>query len=901
MLFLSKTYLQLKFLEEQMRKLLFIIIITFFAQAQTEAFDPENYRNREVTAIRLDQPLEIDGILDESLYSTKANGPLIQIEPNNGILGSEDTEFWVGYDDNALYIGVMMYDSNPDSIVARMSRRDRGGEETSDMLYIAIDSYHDKRSGFMFGINPIGSISDFTFSNDSDIDDSWDGIWDGQGRITKNGWSAEIKVPFSQLRFNKADENIMGIGLARMIHRKNETDFFMFIARDESGMVSHFATLYGIKNINPPKRLEMTPYVTGNYGVLKTEDENPFYNGKDSYINIGTDLKIGIGNNLTIDATINPDFGQVEVDPSVMNLSAFETYYQEKRPFFIEGASIFRFGVGGSTNRMSFETMEPTFFYSRRIGRYPQGEADGDWVKIPMATSILGATKISGKITDTWAIGGVSAITRREFARVKIDGEDSEIEVEPFTSYNLFRTLKEFNQGRQGLGAIMTYVNRNFEDEFLRGILSDQSTVLGIDGWTFLNQEKDWVIGGFLGYSNVVGSKDYIYDLQQTSARYYQRPDADHVELDPNRTNLDGFAAKATINKETGNWNFNSAIQFVSPGFENNDMGLNFRADNINKHISFGYKWLEPGKYFQLAEINTAYMTNHNFVGDKISEMVFLFGFARFNNFWTISPIIGIGPRTLSDQALRGGPMVISPSGLWSRVFIRTDSRKPIIYELGGNYEQSAKGSYSLNISPEIEMNLGTRLRLGFEPGYTKQIQIAQYIDSFDDETAVDMFGSRHIVAQLDRKIISAELRIDYTFTPKLSFQAYFQPYMTVGSYSHFKEFERPESYEFIEYGKNDNMEIIKDGSDGYYLYPNSINGNEIYIENPDFNYKALVGSAVLRWEFRPGSTLYIVWTRNGSDEQNPGVFNFNRDIKNLLNAESDNVFAVKLTYWFGK
>ncbi len=883
-----------------MRKLSFIIIITLFVQAQTEAFNPEDYRSREVIAIKLEHPLNIDGILDEPLYTTKANGPFIQIEPNNGILGSENTEFWVGYDDNALYIGAMMYDGNPDSIVARMSRRDQGGE-TSDILYIAIDSYLDKRSGFMFGINPIGSISDFTLSNDSNIDDAWDGIWNSQGRINENGWSSEVRIPFSQLRFNKADENVMGIGLGRRIHRKEEMDFFTYISREESGMVSHFATLRGIKNINPPKRLEMTPYVTGNYGILKTEEENPFYNGNVSDINIGTDLKVGIGSNLTIDATINPDFGQVEVDPSVINLSAFETYYQEKRPFFLEGAGIFRFGVGGPTNRMNFGTMEPTFFYSRRIGRYPQGEADGDWVKIPSATSILGATKISGKITDTWAIGGVSAITNREFANVRIDNENSEVEVEPFTSYNLFRTLKEFNQGRQGLGLVTTYVNRQFDDKSLRNLLSDNSTVIGIDGWTFLNHEKDWVIGGWLGYSKIKGSKDYIYDLQQSPARYYQRPDADHVDLDVERTSLVGFAGKASINKETGKWSFNSAIQFVSPGFENNDMGLNFSADKINKHISFGYKWLEPGKVFQLAMLNTAYMTNHNFAGDKISEMLFLFGFARFNNFWTINPIIGIGPRTLSDQKLRGGPMVIQPGGIWSRLRVRTDSRKSIIMGLGGNYQKSEKGSYSLHLSPEIEFNIGTRLRLEVEPGFDKQRQIDQYIDYFEDETADKMYGYRHIIAQMDRKTLSAEFRIDYTFTPKLSFQAYVQPYMTVGSYSHFKEFEKPETYDFVEYGKDNNMEITKDGDDGYELYPNGKDGNSFYVDSPDFNYKALVGSAVLRWEFRPGSTLYLVWTRNGSDDQNPGNFSFNRDMKDMFKADADNVFALKVTYWFGK
>lgn len=883
-----------------MRKLSFIIIITFFAQAQTTVFNPEDYRSREVTAIRLEQPLNIDGILDESLYSTKANGPFIQYEPNNGVLGSEETKFWVGYDDNALYIGAMMYDGNPDSIVARMSRRDQGGE-SSDILYMVIDSYHDKRSGFWFRINPVGSIADGTVSNDSNFDDAWDGIWDGQGRINKNGWSSEIRVPFSQLRFNKANENIMGIGLARRIHRKEEMDFFVYQARDESGMVSHFATLSGIKNINPPKRLEMTPYLTSNYGILKTEDENPFYNGKDSKINIGTDIKVGIGNNLTIDATINPDFGQVEVDPSVINLSAFETFYREKRPFFIEGANIFRFGVGGPTNNMSFGTMEPTFFYSRRIGKYPSYEVEEDWVKVPSATSILGATKLSGKITDTWSVGGFSALTRREFADVNIDNENSEVEVEPLTSYSLFRTLKEFNQGRQGLGMIYSYVDRRFEDESLRDILSDNSTVIGVDGWLFLNKDKDWVIGGWLGYSSIKGKSDYIYDLQQSSARYYQRPDADHVDLDVDRTNLEGFAGKATINKETGKWSFNSAIQFVSPGFENNDMGLNFSADKINKHISFGYKWLEPGKVFQMVSLNTAYMTNHNFAGDKLSERLFLMGFARFNNFWMVNTITGIGPRTLSDQALRGGPMVISPAGMWSRLYVRTDSRKSIIMELGGMFKKSEKGSYSAHFSPGIEFNIGTRLRLEVEPGINSQRQIDQYVDYFEDETADKMYGYRHIVAQMDRKTVSAEFRIDYTFTPKLSFQAYVQPYMTVGSFSRFKEFERPESYDFVEYGKDENMIIIEDGDDGYNLYPNGKDRNSLYIENPDFNYKALVGSAVLRWEFRPGSTLYIVWTRNGVDEKNPGDFALYRDLGNLLSADADNVFALKLTYWLGK
>jgi len=833
----------------------YLLIAIFISSlfAQSESFDPMQYKNREITAIRIDKPLEIDGILDESLYDSRAYEVLMQHEPNNGLPATEDTEFWIGYDDNAIYIGAKMYDSNPDSIIARMNRRD--GVENSDEFFMVIDSYFDRRSGFWFGINPVGSIADGTVSNDNNFNATWDGIWDGKSRIIENGWTTEVRIPLSQLRFNKSDENIMGIGVGRRIHRRSEMDFFTHISREESGYVSHIATLKGIKNIQPPKRLEGTPYITGNHGLLKTEEDNPFYEGKDTNINIGTDLKIGIGNNLTIDATINPDFGQVEVDPSVINLSAFETFYQEKRPFFVEGASIFRFGAGGPTNHINFGTMEPTSFYSRRIGKYPSygTDVDGDWIKVPSATSIYGATKLSGKITDTWSIGAFSALTRREFADVQIDGENSEVEVEPLASYNLFRTLKEFNGGRQGLGIIATYVDRKFEDKYLREILSDNSTVLGIDGWTFLNEDKDWAVGAWLGYSNVNGSREYIDDLQQSSARYYQRPDADHVKYNPDRTNLEGFAGKININRETGKWNFNSAIQFISPGFENNDMGLNFKADQINKHISFGHKWLEPGKVFQFLDLNTAYMSNHNFAGDKTNEMVFFFGFARFSNFWAVGPIIGYGPRTISDQKLRGGPRVVEPAGMWSRIFIRTDSRKSTIYELGIEYQREENNSYSIHISPEIELNLGTRLHLEFEPGFGQEFRPYQYVESFDDEKAIDMLGCRHIVAQMERKTLSAEIRMDYTFTPKLSLQTYIQPYMTVGSYSRFKEFARPESYDFIEYGKTNGMDIETDGDDGYLLYPNGMDEDNLYLENPDFNYKALVGSAVLRWEFRPG------------------------------------------------
>ncbi len=853
----------------------------------------------DIEAVRLNHPLQIDAKLTESLYSSQPFQRFIQSDPDNGEPATENTEVWIGYDDAAVYVGARLWDSEPDSIIARMGRRD--DDTNSDLFQVAIDSYHDRRSGFFFTVNPSGTIMDGTISNDSWTDDTWDGVWECRTAIDKKGWTVEMRIPFSQLRFNQQKQYSWGIGLGRMIQRRNEQALNVHIPRGESGLVSHFPTLNGISNIKPPKRIETLPYLTSGYSLLPSEQDNPFFNGRDNNLGVGADFKLGIGSNVTIDGTINPDFGQVEVDPSVINLSAYETFYREKRPFFVEGASIFSFGQGGPTNRWGFNFFEPDFFYSRRIGRPPRGEVSSEGsVDIPSATSILGAAKISGKINGDWSIGSVTALTRREYARVNNDGNISREEVEPLTSYNLIRSQKEFNNGLQGLGVLGTYVHRSFHDGSLRDILSDNAVTFGMDGWTFLNEEKDWVIAGWGGFSEVAGSRTRMVDLQQNSSHYFQRPDADHVSLDSTITRMRGFATRLILNKESGHVFLNSALGVISPGFESNDMGLTFGTDQINKHIVAGYNWYDPGKTFRRAEIGTAYMSNHNFGGIKTSERFFLFGFAQLLNYWSFNGFIGAGPRTLSDTKLRGGPMVISPSGGFGNFQVRSDNRKDIIYSVGAQGWSSEKGEYSREISGEIEIKLGTRLNLSVGPEYSIDRTIDQYVEEIADESVEAMYGKRYIMAQLNQKTVSADLRVNLTFTPTLSLQAYFQPFISTGHYSRFKEFKKPRTYDFMVYGEDGTT--VEEVDDGYLLYPTGgENDDAFFIENPDFNYKALVGTAVLRWEFKPGSTLYLVWTRNGYDEQHPGDFQFRRDMRDLLGTTTDNVFAVKVAYWLGR
>jgi len=879
--------------------------------AYEEPFNPNNYRDREVKAVRISEPLSIDGKLDEALYLGTSYSDFIQYEPFNGAKASQKTDMWIAYDDAAIYVGARMWDDRPDSVVGRIGRRD--AFLTADIFEVIIDSYHDKRTGFSFQINPAGSIRDEVYFNDSWTDDSWDGIWEGKTTIDDKGWTAEMRIPLSQLRFSEKQEYVWGILPTRYIQRTGEWDYFVYFPLNESGAMSRTADLTNIRDIHPPKRREYLPYVTASASNLPTRKDNAFIEGQDSNFGIGADIKLGIGANLTVDATINPDFGQVEADPSSINLSDHETYYDEKRPFFLEGRSIFHFGNGGPTNNISVNYSEPRFFYSRRIGRPPQGyvsSAVSDSLDQPSETRILGAAKISGKLGNNWSIGGLSAVTNREQARYYQNGKIVDEEVEPYTSYNLIRALKEMNDGRYGLGLMTTLTNRymdGVDDSNLFGaggsqnitaeLLSSQAIGLGVDGWAFLGEDRGWAIGGWGGFSQVSGTTTRMIGLQQSPSHYFQRPDANHVEMDSGMTSMRGHAGRIKLNKEDGNVQFNAAIGWVSPGFESNDLGLTFSTDVINKHISAGYRWLERGTYIRSASANILYANNHDFEGVNTADVIFSMASLRFVNFWSLNMNGGYSFENLSNTALRGGPRVPESPGAFFGVGLNSDYRKNISYSWSLDWGSEDDGGNELGLSMHLNLKLGDRLNLSFGPYLYWETDMTQYIAAVDDPANTQMYGKRYVFSQLDQTVTSADIRIDFPVTPRFSLEGYFQPFIAVGDYSNFKEYKRPESDEFLVYGEegstiDENFVIDPTGGsdeDAFSLY------------NPDFNYKALVGTLVLRWEFSPGSTMFLVWTHNGSDFQNQGKFDFAKDFNRLLDSEADDVFALKLSYWFGQ
>ncbi len=850
-------------------------------------------------ALRLTTSIVLDGKLDEPEWQRAGITNFTQKDPNQGQPASEKTEVWIAYDDAALYVAARLYDK-PDSIVSRIGRRD--ANMSCDWFYFAIDSYNDKRTGFYFGVVPSGSIIDGTMFNDSWDDDSWDGVWDASTNIDEQGWTVEMKIPYSQLRFPKQDEYVWGVNFGRAIERKKEESFFVMVPKGESGWVSRFADLNGIKNINPPTRIEFLPYTVSSMKITNQfTDGDPFNKEVMFKGNLGADMKLGLGSNLTLNATLNPDFGQVEVDPAVVNLTQFESFFQEKRPFFIEGSDFFNFGYGGANNNMGFNWGSPDFFYSRRIGRSPSGsEQHSGYVDRPANTTILGAGKITGKLSDNFALGGLVALTEREYSKID-DGAGNQFDdiVEPLAGYSVVRGLNEFNQGKQAIGFLATGTKRDLNESYLENSFNKNAYALGIDGWTNLDSGKTWVLTGWGATTRVEGSRERILALQESPTHYFQRPDAEHLEVDSNATSMTGYATRIAVNKQEGNVRFNSALGIISPGFETNDLGFLFRTDQINWHISTGYQWYEPDDMFRRKGFQVATFRNFDFEGNKFGEGYFLFFNAQLLNYWTLNGDIYFNKGILDNRLTRGGPLMKTTDRFGAWFGVGTDSREKVVGFVSIDGGRSESGAYSYSLSPEIEVKPSSNMSISLSPSYMRNFAVAQYVQTVADGWADKTFGNRYVFSQIDQHEFSGNIRLDWTFTPKLSLQLFLQPLVSVGAYSNLKELKEPRTFTFNEYGL-DNGSTISDSVSYFRIDPDG-NGaaSSFDISKPDFNFKSLRGNAVLRWEYLPGSTLYFVWTRNGSKYENRGNFELGKDFSDLVtNADHEDVFLIKLAYW---
>jgi hypothetical protein len=849
-----------------------------------------------VVAQRLSEKVVLDGRLDERAWQRQPISGFTQNDPEDGQPVTEKTEVWVAYDDEAVYVAARMYDSEPAKIISLLARRDDFVE--ADYFIFYVDPYNDKRSGFKFAINPSGSLADWSMYNDEWEDISWDGNWQGRAHRDDRGWSAEMKIPFDQLRFKKqaGGEYTWGVNFRRHIKRKNEIATFSWKSKIESGFVSRFARLEGIKDIEPKKLVEFAPYGASKANFLRPEEGNPFRSGEEFTANGGLDLKVGLSNSMTLDLSLNPDFGQVEVDPAVINLSAAESYYSEKRPLFLEGAPIFRFGEGGASDRIGADWSDPQFFYSRRIGRSPQGSVGDGYADIPEWSTIIGAAKFSGKIGG-WSLGLLSALTEREYARVDEDGLRSRREVEPFTNYSVLRAQKEYREGRQGLGFIATSVLRDFNSDTLAATLPGKAFSVGVDGWTFLDKKRVWVATGWLGLTSVQGTQESIAGLQQAYPHYFQRPDADHVHFDLEATALNGWAGRFTLNKQKGNFLFNAAFGFISPGFDSRDMGFQWDGDVVNGHVMVGYRSYKKWWAIKNWDVLLFTQRNYNFGGDLIGEQrLIAITNVTFTNFWEFYFQMSHNPDRWNQTQTRGGPLMKQQNYDWFDWSVSSDGRRPLVLSFGGFHVLSGWGRTTQQGFVTLRWKPRANLSLSFSPSYERLCDSSQWVTRIDDPLMTSTFGARYVFADLDQKTLACSIRLNWIFSPSLSLQAYIQPFIAVGAYRGFKEFARPRTYDFNVYGSGSSSISCAGGE--YTVNPGD-GGSQFTMADPDFNYKSLRGTVVLRWEYRLGSTLYLVWTQTRADFENPGDLALGRDLGAMLRAPGDNIVMLKATFRF--
>lgn len=848
-------------------------------------------------ASRARTEIKVDGMLNEKAWrKAPAISHFIQRDPDEGAKPTEKTIVKMLYTDDAIYVGARMYDASPDSIIAKVGRRDE--QLTSDEFTFYIDPYNDNQTGLYFGVNAGGTLYDGTLFNDSWDDDSWDGVWQGKAHIDHDQWTVEMRIPYSQLRFQKEDKYTWGINFKRFIARKNEKDYLKYQPRNGSGFVSRFDNLTSISNISPAHDLEVIPYLTTKASYLDHTPGDPFNDGSEYNFNAGADIKTNLGSNLTVNATVNPDFGQVEVDPAVVNLSDVETYFPEKRPFFINGSNFFNFGKGGADDFWNFNWWSPSFFYSRRIGRAPQGStpSDADFVDSPEGTHILGAAKVTGRLNGNWNIGALQAVTSAENARYSINNQLHSTQVEPLTYYGVTRVQKQFNDAKQSIGFIGTYTNRSFGNDALRNDINKSSGVIGVDGWTFLDKDRMWVVTGWLGMSHITGTRERMLNVQTNSTHYLQRPDFKNYGVDSTSTSMTGYAGRLWVNKQKGNVIFNAAVGVIDPKFDLNDVGFLGVTNIVNSHIGVGYQWTEPTNWYRSQLLIGAVFSSFDFNGNNTMAGAWSQYRLQLLNYYSLRMNVAFNPRTLNNRLTRGGPLAVNHGGSQYDLRLSSDSRKPVVLSLGGGSYLSRDGSDQWYLQSTIKWKPAANLSLSLSPSYSWGYDKAHYINTFFDPTATQTYDHRYVFAELDQNTISSSIRVNWTFTPKLSLQMYVQPLISSGKFSSYKALARPKSFRFLEFGKDGGSTF---DSQNYTADPDGAGpAPSMELGNPNFNYKSLRGNAVLRWEYRPGSTIYFVWTQSRSDVQDSGRFNLGNSFPRLINAHPDNIFLVKFSYW---
>lgn len=853
----------------------------------------------------LTAPVTLDGKLDEPVWRSAAPASgFVQRVPRNGSAASQRSEVRIAYDADALYVGVRNYDSAPDSIAQQLGRRD-AGDLYADWFYVGFDSYGDKRTAFVFGVNPRGVLSDSYITNDSfeGDDPTWDAVWNVAARIDSAGWTAEFRIPLSQLRYDVRNGNgavrPWGLNFSRVIARHGEEAFWAPTPADAPGFVSRFGTLTGLDSLRAPSRTEFVPYVRTQLESQPVSARNRFVPGQRLAGAVGGDARIKLPQSLTLTATMNPDFGQVEADPAVVNLTAFEVFFPERRPFFLENADGFAFGNTRTLN----DNDPPRFFYSRRIGRAPQRRPSGDDLdatRIANQTPILGALKLSGTTPGGWQVGVLNAVTAHEHADVLRNGVELREAVEPRANYHVSRVRRLLRGGNTGVGGFLADTRRDLSDTALVSRLASAATVAGID-WEHAWKNRTYAISGVVSGSTVRGSTAVMQRLQTANYRSFQRPDASHLAYDPTGTSLSGHFAALSFAKLAGQRVLGSiTYEETSPGFESNDLGFQTRSDV--RSLSTALRFRNPFQNRWSREWGAAvFQTGSlNFAGDRVETRTSLLANVTLLNFWEANYRLSYSPETLNDRLLRGGPLALRPTETLHSLTLSSDYRRKLIFSVEAQRTTDVSGRDVHSVEMELDWRPLPQARIRVGPSYQGGTTTAQYVQAFADPLATTTFGRRYVFADVRQREARLDTRVDWTFSPWLSLQLFLQPFASAGEFSRFKEFTTPRGFDFAEYGVSTGT--VAPVAGGLRVDPDGAGQSpSFFIPVQDFTVRALRGNAVLRWEYQPGSSLFFVWSQQREQSIEAANFGVANQVGRAFADPGRHVFLIKYSRWIGR
>jgi len=893
-------------------------------QARAQHIDSVSAPAPVAHASRRNGAIEIDGSLDDSAWKLATPiTELRQIQPREGAPASVRTEIRILYDDEALYIGARMYE--PDGargVRAPLARRDQlldaNGSNgsfnslTTDKLIVELDPYHNRRDDALFEVNPAGVRGDMLNG-----DQGWDPIWSAATKIDDKGWTAEMRIPYSQLRFSRDSVQKWGMQIWRYEDRLNEHDMWSFWRRSDAGGPAYFGTLDGININSRPRQLELLPYVLTGEQLQTSVDGDPLQSTHDTRVRVGGDLKYLLTSNLTLDATFNPDFGQVEVDPATLNLSPFETFYDEKRPFFIAGSSAFAFG--GMSCQFCSNVSSLSVFYSRRIGRLPQLS---DYVQsvatseeTPDYTPIIGAAKITGRTNSGYIVGLLDAVTASQNERyvTAASASPQSQEVEPLTNYFVGRVQKELNGGNSAVGIAVTSTARRLDDTVLTNRLRDHAEAVGLD-WSHTWHHHDYSWVGSAVLSSVEGSAASIAATERSSAHYFQRPDRSastggffDASYDTLATALHGYGLYTRLAKDNGNWLWEVMQNWRSPGFEVNDLAYLDRADYKWMDANIGRQWTVPTNWYR--SINTIVGGQQQFTYDGLKTDLELHAFyaMQFTNYWNWRSFWIYHPTEEDDRLTRGGPAVMRTGYDLGHFEVSTDARSPAVVDLAVEVAHGIDAStHTLTIQPGVAFKPMASVFVQLSPTFQRDETAAQYVTTVPDSTDIAFFGNRYVFAFIKTRTVSLDTRVNWTFSPNLTLQLFVQPFIASGAYSSFREFAAPRTVKKLVYGTDigtiSRTAATPTTGASYTVDPDGAGPAAPFtFDDPNFTTRSLRGSAVLRWEYRPGSTVFFVWTQQRTGADTDGTFDFGSATGAIFRDHAVNLFQVKVNYWIGR